>query len=64
MQEFAWTVAMLASPLGRAFSGSVVTLDGNLDNWSGAWPPRGLADDSGEVPTEERRAGGAPPASG
>ena len=39
---------------GAALSGSVVTLDGGLDNWFGPWPPTGLAND-GEVPTEERR---------
>ena len=55
MEEFGWLVAMLASPLGRALSGSVVTLDGALDNWPGAWPPAGLTDDTGAVPTEERR---------
>jgi citronellol/citronellal dehydrogenase len=54
MDEFAWTVALLASPLGRAFSGSVVTLDGGLDNWHGAWPPQGMTEDDGTVPTEER----------
>jgi citronellol/citronellal dehydrogenase len=59
VQEHAWLVALLASPLGRAFSGSTVTLDGARDNWFGPWPPPGLADDSGEVPTEERK--GAPP---
>ncbi|MGA2320907.1 MAG: SDR family NAD(P)-dependent oxidoreductase [Solirubrobacteraceae bacterium] len=53
--EHAWLVALLASPLGRAFSGSTVTLDGARDNWPGAWPPAGLAGESGEVPTEERR---------
>jgi citronellol/citronellal dehydrogenase len=53
--EHAWLVALLASPLGRAFSGSTVTLDGARDNWMGPWPPAGLADESGEVPTEERR---------
>jgi len=47
--------ALLASPLGRAFNGSTVTLDGARDNFAGAWPPPGLADASGEVPTEERR---------
>jgi citronellol/citronellal dehydrogenase len=55
MQEFAWLVAMLASPLGRALSGSVVTLDGAADNWWGAWPPKAIAEDDGAVPTEERR---------
>jgi citronellol/citronellal dehydrogenase len=53
--EHAWLVALLASPLGRAFSGSTVTLDGARDNWFGPWPPPGLLDDSGEVPVEERR---------
>jgi citronellol/citronellal dehydrogenase len=53
--EHAWLVALLASPLGRAFNGSTVTLDGARDNWFGPWPPPGLTDDSGEVPVEERR---------
>jgi citronellol/citronellal dehydrogenase len=53
--EHAWLVALLASPLGRAFNGSTVTLDGARDNWFGPWPPPGLADDSGEVPVEERQ---------
>ena len=61
MEEFAWLVAMLATPLGRSLSGSVVTLDGAVDNWQGPWPPPGLADDEGTVPTEERRT--APPSS-
>jgi len=55
MQEFAWLVAMLASPLGRGLSGTTVTLDGAADNWWGAWPPPSLADDAGVVPTEARR---------
>jgi citronellol/citronellal dehydrogenase len=54
-QEHAWLVALLASPLGRSFSGSTVTLDGARDNWAGPWPPPGLADESGEVPVEARR---------
>jgi citronellol/citronellal dehydrogenase len=53
--EHAWLVALLASPLGHAFSGSTVTLDGARDNWFGPWPPPGLVDESGEVPVEERR---------
>jgi citronellol/citronellal dehydrogenase len=53
--EHAWLVALLASPLGRAFNGSTVTLDGARDNWFGPWPPPGLTDDAGEVPVEERR---------
>jgi citronellol/citronellal dehydrogenase len=53
--EHAWLVAMLASPLGRALNGSTITLDGARDNWWGAWPPPGLADEAGRVPVEERR---------
>jgi len=53
--EHAWLVALLASPLGRALSGSTITLDGARDNWMGPWPPAGLADETGAVPTEERR---------
>jgi citronellol/citronellal dehydrogenase len=53
--EHAWLVALLASPLGSAFNGSTITLDGARDNWFGPWPPPGLADESGAVPVEERR---------
>jgi citronellol/citronellal dehydrogenase len=53
--EHAWLVVLLASPFGRALNGSTVTLDGARDNWFGPWPPAGLADESGQVPTEERR---------
>jgi citronellol/citronellal dehydrogenase len=53
-EEYGWLVAMLASPLGRSLSGSVISLDGALDNWTGPWPPEGMVRD-GEVPTEERR---------
>jgi citronellol/citronellal dehydrogenase len=60
--EHAWLVALLASPLGRAFNGSTITLDGARDNWFGPWPPPGLADEAGTVPVEERRQGVAPPA--
>jgi citronellol/citronellal dehydrogenase len=56
--EHAWLVALLASPLGGAFSGSTVTLDGARDNWFGPWPPPGLVDEGGEVPVEERKAPG------
>jgi citronellol/citronellal dehydrogenase len=54
LEEYGWLVALLAGPLGSEFSGSVVTLDGALDNWTGPWPPDDLVRD-GEVPTEERR---------
>nr|WP_246345518.1 SDR family oxidoreductase [Conexibacter arvalis] len=53
--EHGWLVALLASPLGRAMSGTVVTLDGARDNWFGPWPPPTLTDGDGDVPTEERR---------
>jgi citronellol/citronellal dehydrogenase len=53
--EHAWLVALLASPLGRAFNGSTVTLDGARDNWFGPWPPPRLLDPSGDVPIEARR---------
>jgi citronellol/citronellal dehydrogenase len=56
MEEFAWLVGMLASPLGASLSGTVVTLDGAADNWWGAWPPTALIDDAGGVPTEARKA--------
>ena len=55
-EEHAWLIALLASPLGRALNGSVVTLDGGRDNWFGPWPPPTLTDETGQVPTEERRA--------
>ena len=54
-QEHAWLVALAASDLGRALSGSVITLDGARDNWFGPWPPASLVEDEGAVPTEERR---------
>ena len=54
--EHAWLVSLLASPLGAAFNGSTVTLDGARDNWFGPWPPPGLTDDEGAVPVEERRS--------
>ncbi len=53
-EEHAWLVALLCSPLGAAFSGSTVTLDGARDNWFGGWPPAGLVDEEGVVPVEER----------
>jgi citronellol/citronellal dehydrogenase len=55
VEEYGWLIALLASQLGKALSGSVVTIDGALDNWTGPWPPPTLAPD-GEVPTEERVA--------
>ena len=55
LEEYGWLVALLASPLGASFSGSVLTLDGALDNWPGRWPPPDLTRD-GEVPTEARQS--------
>lgn len=57
-EEHGWLIALLASPLGRRFSGSVVTLDGARDNWFGPWPPPSLTDEAGQVPTEARRPSG------
>ena len=57
VEEYGWLVALLASPVGHSLSGSVVTIDGALDNWTGRWPPDGLAR-GGQVPTEERRPTG------
>jgi citronellol/citronellal dehydrogenase len=57
VEEYGWLVALLASEFGPALSGSVITLDGALDNWPGKWPPDGLTRD-GEVPIEERQAAG------
>ncbi len=54
LEEYGWLIALLTTPLGRALSDSVVTLDGALDNWFGPWPPSDLTRD-GQVPTEERR---------
>jgi citronellol/citronellal dehydrogenase len=54
MREYGWLVALLASGLAPALSGSVVTLDGALDNWHGRWPPEDMVRD-GEVPTEDRQ---------
>jgi citronellol/citronellal dehydrogenase len=56
-QEHAWLVALAASDLGRALSGSVITLDGARDNWFGPWPPPSLVEEEGAVPTEKRRPG-------
>jgi citronellol/citronellal dehydrogenase len=53
--EYGWLVALLASEVGPAFSGSVLTIDGGVDNWNGKWPPDGLAEGD-EVPTEERQS--------
>ena len=56
LDEFAWLVTLLATPMGRELSGSVVTLDGALDNFEGAWPRPSMVDETGNVPAEERRA--------
>jgi len=54
-REFGWLAALVASPLGRALSGSTITLDGGADNWWGPWPPAALTAEDGTVPAEERR---------
>jgi len=55
MREFGWLIALLASPVGASLSGTVVTLDGAVDNWWGPWPPTSITDPGGLVPTETRR---------
>src|SRR3954452_3335050 len=57
-EEHAWLIGLLASPLGRRFSGSGGALGRARDNWYGPWPPAALVDESGDVPTEERRPKG------
>ncbi len=54
LQEFGHAITLLSSPLGRAFNGGVLTLDGGLDNWNGPWPTNQWAEDDGHVPTETR----------
>lgn len=56
--EMAWLITYLASPAGDFFSGTVLTLDGARDNWFGAWPPGGAADEAGEPLAEERKPKG------
>src|SRR5260370_40418874 len=53
LEEYGWLVALLASPVGREVSGSVLTLDPALDNWTGPWPPAGPTR-GGAVPTQGR----------
>ncbi len=54
--EHAWLVTLASSEMGHHLSGAVLTLDGARDNWFGPWPPPGLVEETGEVPTEARRA--------
>ena len=54
-QEFAWSIAYLASPAGDFYSGAVLTMDGARDNWLGPWPPRAIADLGGKPLAEDRR---------
>jgi len=58
LEEYAWLVALLASPVGRSLSGSVITIDRGLDNWHGRWPPVELVR-GGQLPSEAR-AGAVP----
>ena len=51
-EEVAWMIAFLASPGGDWHTGSVITMDGGMDCYRGAFPPREYADD--ETRTEER----------
>ena len=40
LEEYGWLIALLATPARRVASGSVVTLDGALDNWTDPGPRR------------------------
>jgi len=59
-EEWAWLVAYLASPAGRFYSGTTITMDGARDNWFGPWPPGMYGGSAGEgtVPAEERKPKG------
>jgi citronellol/citronellal dehydrogenase len=57
MDDYGSLVSLLAGPLGRGLSGTVVDLDGGLANWHGVWPPDETGHEDGLVPTEERPAG-------
>lgn len=52
-EEVAWMLAYLASPGGDWHTGSVITMDGGMDCWRGAFPPAEYADEG--TRTEERR---------
>jgi citronellol/citronellal dehydrogenase len=54
-EQIAWLVALLASPAGDFFSGSVLTVDGARDNWAGPWPPAFASLDDGQPLSEARR---------
>ncbi len=51
-EEVAWMIAYLASPGGDWHTGSVITMDGGMDCYRGAYPPPEYAD--AEARTEER----------
>lgn len=51
-EEVAWMIAFLASPGGDWHTGSVITMDGGMDCYRGAFPPGEYADEHAR--TEER----------
>lgn len=53
-EEVAWMIAFLASPGGDWHTGSVITMDGGMDCYRGAFPPKEYADE--QARTEERKA--------
>jgi citronellol/citronellal dehydrogenase len=59
-EDIAWLVAYLASTAGDFVSGAVLTVDGARDNWYGAWPPAGAADEEGRPLAEVRRPTSTP----
>jgi len=53
--DYGALISLLVGPLGRAMSGTTISLDGALDNWHGSWPPPSTGHQDGLVPTEQRR---------
>ena len=55
-EDVARTIAFVASPAGRAITGSVINVDRGHDVSQQPFPPRGLATAGGSIPAEERRS--------